>query len=62
MTTQSINVLEPEKLEIYMNGYQDGKLNLTLDLYDFIYSGHTAKELKDYCIKLYNEQRGVKCN
>ena len=62
MTKQSINILEPEKIEIYMQGYRDGRQTLTLDIYDFIFTGHTAKELKDYCIKLYNEERGIKCN
>ena len=62
MTTNNINVLEPDKLEIYMQGYRDGRQTLTLDLYDFIYTSHTAKELKAYCIKLYNEERGTKCN
>lgn len=62
MATHNINVLEPKYLETYMDGYKDGKLNITLDLYDYIFTGHTAKELKDYCIKLYNEERGTKCN
>lgn len=62
MSKQNITVLEPQYLEAYMNGYKDGKLNLSLDLYDFIYTGHTAAELKKYVIKVYNEERGVKCN
>ena len=62
MTKQNINVLDPQYVEAYMNGYKDGKLNLTLDIYDYIFTGHTAKEVKDYCIKLYNEERGNKCN
>ena len=62
MTKQSITVLEPKYLEAYMNGYRDGRQTLTLDIYDYIYSGHTAKEVKAYCIKLYNEERGNKCN
>lgn len=59
---KEITVLETKYLETYMDGYKDGKLNLTLDLYDYIYTGHTAAQLKAYCIKLYNEERGVKCN
>ena len=62
MTKQNITVLEPKYLEAYMSGYKDGKLNLSLDLYDYIYTGHTAAELKEYVIKVYNEERGVKCN
>ena len=62
MTKQNITVLEPKYLEVYMNGYRDGRQTLTLDIYDYIYSGHTAKEVKAYCIKLYNEERGNKCN
>ena len=59
---KDITVLEPKYLEAYMEGYKDGKLNITLDLYDYIYTGHTAKEIKDYIIKLYNQERGIKCN
>ena len=59
---KEINVLEPDKLEIYMQGYRDGRQTITLDIYDYIYSGHTAAEVKTYCIKLYNEERGNKCN
>lgn len=60
--TKNITVLEPQYLEAYMQGYKDGKLNITLDLYDYIYTGHTAAQVKAYCIKLYNEERGIKCN
>lgn len=60
--TKNINILEPQYLETYMEGYKDGKLNITLDLYDYIYTGHTANEIKNYIIKLYNEERGNKCN
>lgn len=59
---QYITVLEPQYLEAYMDGYKDGKLNITLDLYDYIFTGHTAAQVKAYCIKLYNEERGIKCN
>lgn len=59
---RQITVLDPEYLEHYMNGYKDGKLNITLDLYDYIYTGHTANEIKKYIIKLYNEERGIKCD
>ena len=59
---QRITVLEPKYLDVYMDGYKDGKLNITLDLYDYIFTGHTAAQVKAYCIKLYNEERGIKCN
>lgn len=59
---KNITVLEPKYLDVYMNGYKDGKLNLTLDIYDYIFTGHTAAQVKAYCIKLYNEERGVKCD
>ena len=60
--TKQLNILEPEKLGIYMQGYRDGRQTLTLDIYNFIYNGHTAEEVKNYCIKLYNDERGIKCN
>lgn len=59
---KNITVLEPKYLDVYMNGYKDGKLNITLDIYDYIYTGHTAAQVKAYCIKLYNEERGNKCD